>query len=118
MPTDRALEEIWRDTEPGAAARSLHVYVSSLRKALGSAAGAIQTRPGGYALAVADEDLDVTRFERLAAEGRQASRGRGGDSGGFDPSRRARPVARSALADVRYEEFALIAVDQPRGACG
>ena len=86
VSTDTALEDLWRGVDPAAAARSLHVYVSSLRKAVGSAAGAIQTRPGGYTLAVSEDDLDVSRFERLAAQGREAAQ-RGDAASAWRPER-------------------------------
>ena len=69
---DRLLEEVWPDSDPGAATASLHVYISQLRKALGDSATAIQTRSGGYVLTLARDQLDASRFERLLREGRQA----------------------------------------------
>ncbi|MFL5798371.1 MAG: BTAD domain-containing putative transcriptional regulator [Actinomycetota bacterium] len=71
LSSDRLIEELWRESESGAAAR-LQVYVSQLRKALGENASALQTRPGGYELAVSPEAVDANRFERLAGEGREA----------------------------------------------
>ena len=112
VTTDRALDEIWRDVEPSAAIRSLRVYVSSLRKVLGSAAGALQTRPGGYLLAVAEGGLDVARFERLVFEGRQAAES-GDAAHASSVLRTALELWRGpALADLGYEEFAHAAVER------
>ena len=72
MPRDRIVDELWPDSEPAAATRSLHVYVSSLRKALGAGAAVLVTRPPGYALEAPPEAIDARRFERLAADGRAA----------------------------------------------
>ena len=52
------------------------MQISRLRKALAGedgsgGAGLIVTRERGYRLAIAPEQLDAYRFERLVAEGRQ-----------------------------------------------
>jgi len=112
VPAERALDEIWPGVDPGAAARSLQVYVSSLRKALGDAGAALQTRPGGYVLALGEDDLDAQRFETLASEGRRALR--------EGQPQRASSLLRDALAlwrgpvlaDLRYEDFAQGAIDR------
>lgn len=69
VSSDRLLDEVWHDARPDGAARSLQVYVSSLRKALGDSASALQTRAGGYSIAVGPDQLDAVRFERLVDEG-------------------------------------------------
>ncbi|MGH3370628.1 MAG: AfsR/SARP family transcriptional regulator, partial [Nocardioidaceae bacterium] len=51
VSTDRLIEELWPGYDEGARAR-LQVYISQLRKFLGPEAAAVETRPGGYALAV------------------------------------------------------------------
>jgi predicted ATPase/DNA-binding SARP family transcriptional activator len=106
VSSDRLLEEVWPDSEPGAAAPSLHVYVSQLRKALGGSAAALETRPGGYALALAPDQLDAVRFERLLREGRQALA-----AGEPEHARAMLTEALSlwrgpALADLAYQSFA------------
>ncbi|WP_190226409.1 winged helix-turn-helix domain-containing protein, partial [Streptomyces hydrogenans] len=65
-------DRVWADDttapeDPGAALQAL---VARLRRALG--AGAVGSAPGGYRLAAAAEDVDLFRFERLAAEGTAA----------------------------------------------
>ena len=69
---DVVVHELWGEQPPADAQGSLDVYVSRLRKALDAAANGpvIVTRPGGYCLQVAEEHLDVRRFERLAEQGR------------------------------------------------
>ena len=107
VSTERLIEQIWDDAPPERATNTLQGYVSSLRKALG--ADAIERRPGGYALAVEPESVDVVRFRRLVAE-----------AAGSEPARAA-PLLRSALAlwrgepDLdapRLEELRLAAVEQ------
>ena len=51
---------------PATATKSLHVYVSQLRRSLG--ADAIVTRPPGYELRLKPGQLDLHRFERLREE--------------------------------------------------
>ena len=70
VSTDRIVDELWGDRPPKAAVKTVQVYVSRLRKILG--ADALATRPPGYVLHVDDEQFDLRRFERLAAEGRHA----------------------------------------------
>jgi DNA-binding SARP family transcriptional activator len=67
----RLIEELWPGQPAGPAAGSLQVRLSELRRALRSAGEAdrLATRPPGYLLRVASGELDVSRFEQLAAEG-------------------------------------------------
>ena len=67
---DRLIDELWGERPPRTAAKTVQVYVSQLRKALGS--GVIVTREQGYTLAVERDQLDVSHFEALCATGRRA----------------------------------------------
>jgi DNA-binding SARP family transcriptional activator/streptogramin lyase len=69
VSTDRLIDALWEDRPPASALNSVHVYVSQLRKALGD--GRLQTREHGYLLALAPEQVDLGRFERLLGEGRE-----------------------------------------------
>ncbi len=71
VSTDRLIDALWGERPPASALNSIHVYVSQLRKALGN--GYLQTRGRGYRLAFEPEQLDLGRFERLSAEGRESS---------------------------------------------
>src|SRR3954451_8636242 len=68
VSTDHLLAELWGDAPPASADKSIHVYVSRLRKELGP--DRLITRPPGYALRVDPSELDLVKFERLRAEGR------------------------------------------------
>jgi predicted ATPase/DNA-binding SARP family transcriptional activator len=68
VSVDRLIDELWGEQPPGTAANALQVYVSQLRKALGG--DVIKRRGVGYVLEAADDELDLTRFERLVAEAR------------------------------------------------
>jgi predicted ATPase/DNA-binding SARP family transcriptional activator len=67
---DRLVDSVWGEDPPASAQQSLQVYVHGLRRALG--AERIETHGAGYRLRVHDGELDVQRFDRLAARGRDA----------------------------------------------
>src|ERR671934_3162931 len=69
VPTERLIDELWGDDPPSRATKTLQVYVSQLRKALGP--DRLVTRPPGYELRVEEGELDVERFESLAAAARE-----------------------------------------------
>src|SRR6266542_1122606 len=70
LSRDRLIDELWGNEPPETAVTSLQVYVSRLRKLLPP--DTLLTRPPGYLLELEPDELDLHRFERLLAEGRQA----------------------------------------------
>jgi DNA-binding SARP family transcriptional activator len=70
VSTDRLLDALWGERPPPTATDALQNYVSQLRKALGAAV--IVTRPPGYLLNAAPEQIDLGRFRRLTVEARAA----------------------------------------------
>ncbi len=105
---DRLIDELWGERPPPTAAKTVQVYISRLRRALGDARGdgTIATREHGYELGLDPERLDAYRFERLVAEGRsELAAGR---------SARAASTLEGALAlwrggplaDLAFEPFA------------
>jgi DNA-binding SARP family transcriptional activator len=100
VSTDRLIDQLWGATPPATCAKSIQVYVSRLRKELGD--GRLATRAPGYVLRVEPSELDLARFEQLAAEARRAS-----------PETAARKLREALalwrgppLADLAYEPFA------------
>jgi ATP-dependent Clp protease ATP-binding subunit ClpA len=73
---EQLIDALWEEEPPASAARTVQVYVARLRGELPE--GAIQTRPGGYALRFKGDRLDLKAFEEGAEEGRAALVG--GDS--------------------------------------
>ena len=65
VSADRIVDELWGERPPPTAAKNVQVYVSHLRKALGS--GVLVTTPPGYTLRVADRALDAQRVEHALA---------------------------------------------------
>jgi len=102
--SDRLIDELWGGRPPATAGKTLRVYVSNLRKALGD--GVLATRGRGYVLAPVPDQVDLDRFERLAAEGRDLLE-RGAARAARERLRGALALWRgSALADFSYEPFA------------
>jgi predicted ATPase/DNA-binding SARP family transcriptional activator len=104
VSADSLVDRLWNERPPRSAPKLVQVYVSQLRRALGE--GVIVTRPPGYALELAQDDLDAARFERLLAEGRATLA-----AGNAARARRTLGEALglwrgAALADLAYEEFA------------
>ncbi|RFS81298.1 SARP family transcriptional regulator [Actinomadura spongiicola] len=81
VPLDTIIEELWGDDPPRSAARTAQTYVYQIRRWLTADATAAEdedvllTRPPGYLLRVAPEQLDLSRFDRLLAEGRALLQG-------------------------------------------
>ena len=99
VSTDRLIDGIWGETPPESAPGALQVHVHALRKALG--ADRIVTKPPGYCVRVEPDELDVERFERLAASGQPHA------------LREALALWRGpALADVAYEGFAQVEAER------
>src|SRR6478752_10328208 len=65
VPRDRIVDELWGDAVPESAQKMVQIHVSQLRKALPEPR--LQTRAPGYLLEIADEELDLARFERSVA---------------------------------------------------
>jgi DNA-binding SARP family transcriptional activator/pimeloyl-ACP methyl ester carboxylesterase len=74
VSADRLAGALWPDLGPAKAAANLQVRLAELRRALRSAGEAdrLVTRPPGYVVAATVNELDLLRFEQLAADGRAA----------------------------------------------
>ena len=106
VSVDRLVDDLWGERPPATATASLQNAVSLTRRALGD--GVLVTSAGGYALAVAPEQVDALRFEQLVAEAQEA---RGEERAAA--LRRALGLWRgAALGDLAFEPFA--AAESPR----
>src|SRR5881398_596421 len=73
VSTDCLLDALWGERPPPTAAVALYGLVSALRKLLEPEyADVLVTKAPGYMLELPAEQIDVGRFEQLAAEGRRA----------------------------------------------
>ncbi len=104
VPSEQILMDLWGEDSPVSAANSLQAAISRLRRVLPP--GRLITRAPGYALRIFPEELDVSQFEQLVSEGREALA-----AGAAEEAARTLRQALSlwrgpALADFRYEPFA------------
>ncbi|HEY7398473.1 MAG TPA: BTAD domain-containing putative transcriptional regulator [Gaiellaceae bacterium] len=100
---DRLVDELWGESPPENAAKTVQVYVSRLRKAIGP--DRPRTTPAGYILEVPVADLDLTRFAELSDAGHGQLDG--------DPAAAERLLSGAlrlwrgpALAEFRFDSFA------------
>ena len=79
VSVDRLIDALWGERPPETAAKALQGQISALRKALGPER--VETKEPGYLFRVGADELDVGRFEQLAATDPAAAlagwRGRG-----------------------------------------
>ena len=99
VSAEHLLDALWGEQQPASGAKTLHVYVSKLRKMLGDR---LVTQQPGYVLRVEPGELDEERFRRLRAEADAAD-----PRAAAQLLREALSIRRGApLADLAYEEFA------------
>ncbi|GHG61217.1 AfsR/SARP family transcriptional regulator [Streptomyces griseocarneus] len=74
VTADRLCDAIWGQAPPASAQANVRSYVAALRKTLGPGSGEDRLGLGhrGYQLRVRPDELDLHRFEDLAARGRKA----------------------------------------------
>ncbi|HEX8869989.1 MAG TPA: winged helix-turn-helix domain-containing protein, partial [Lentzea sp.] len=66
VATTTLIDDLWGEQPPADASNALQSLVSRLRKVCPD----VTLEPGGYRLAITQDDVDVFRFERLRAAGR------------------------------------------------
>jgi YVTN family beta-propeller protein len=106
VSSDRIIDALWGDDPPQNAPNAVQTTVSRLRKQLlngdDAVAEMIRTRPPGYVIQLAPDDLDLARFERLVQKGRGALQA-GRPEAASQLLRDALATWRGrALADVQY----------------
>ncbi|MDH3540104.1 MAG: winged helix-turn-helix domain-containing protein [Acidimicrobiia bacterium] len=73
VSTDRLVDEIWGDSPPGTARKTVQGYISALRKTLGGDGGPLKSRPPGYVLEVEPTGIDAVEFAERVAVARGVS---------------------------------------------
>ena len=122
VSADRLIDDLWGESPPETALRTLRAYVSRLRKALArngrlcvprnpNAApdverGVLLTRGRGYLLRVAPGELDLERFRELAERGRDALAAGNTEEAATVLSEALEIWRGPPLADFAYEPFA------------
>jgi predicted ATPase/DNA-binding SARP family transcriptional activator len=75
VAAERLIDLLWEEaSQPADPANALQALVSRLRRALEAASSGdrLASRPSGYLLAVAPDQVDALRFERLCRDGHEA----------------------------------------------
>jgi DNA-binding SARP family transcriptional activator len=108
VSSDRLVDLLWGEEPPATASHSIQVYVSNLRKAVGSAR--LRTVPPGYAIDVGPDELDLARFERLLDDGRSRLAEGQADQAAVTLREALGLWHGPPLADFSYEPFAQPAI--------
>jgi DNA-binding SARP family transcriptional activator len=74
VPVERLVDALWPEEPPASARHAIQVYVSRLRRVLGTP-GRIEARSRAYSLRAVAEEIDLSRFRQLVAEAREALAG-------------------------------------------
>ncbi|HET9996695.1 MAG TPA: BTAD domain-containing putative transcriptional regulator [Nocardioides sp.] len=74
VPVERLVDELWPHGGPGQPLRSLQVYVSALRRAMGPEGRRLTTVGRGYRLEVPDRGFDIDLFEDRVATSQEEHR--------------------------------------------
>ena len=104
VPSEQLLMNLWGDDVPPGAANSLQAAISRLRRVLPQ--GRLITEAAGYLLRIFPEELDVSRFEQLVSEGREALTAGDAEQAAQTLNQALSLWRGPALADFRYEPFA------------
>lgn len=101
VASDRLIDELWGESPPETAHKTLQTYIYRLRKVLG--AEVLASRGGGYVLLIDASALDAEEFEQAAAAGAQAL-GEGRAEEAADTLRKALALWRGRpFEDLAYE---------------
>ncbi|HJU37867.1 MAG TPA: BTAD domain-containing putative transcriptional regulator [Gaiellaceae bacterium] len=101
VPAEQLIDGLWGEKPPASALQSLQVYVHGLRRALGGER--IETAGRGYRAVVAEDELDLDRFERALERGRAALDATRPDDAAEDLREALSAWRGSALADLPEE---------------
>jgi DNA-binding SARP family transcriptional activator len=104
VSTDELIDGLWGERPPASADKSIQIYVSQLRKAIGNSS--LVTRQPGYVLHIEPGELDLHRFERLLNEGKQALAAGRPHEAEIKLSDAISVWRGAPLADFTYEPFA------------
>ncbi|WP_162240336.1 BTAD domain-containing putative transcriptional regulator [Nocardia arizonensis] len=111
LSADRLIAVAWGEDPPPSALRSLHTYLSRLRTVLHrDGAEILLTRPPGYLLDIAPDQLDATRFHRLVEAARIT-----GDPADFESALGLwRGAAYAEFADSEFARAEAVRLEQAR----
>jgi DNA-binding SARP family transcriptional activator len=108
VSVDRLIDELWGESPPATARKSVQVRVAGLRRAIPG--DALLTRGDAYLVRLEPNQLDLHRFEHLLLDGSDALAA-GDPAAGLTTLNEAIALWRGpALADFAYESFAQPAI--------
>ena len=108
LSVDRLIDELWGDSPPATARKSVQVRVAGLRRALRG--DVLRSRGDGYLVVLEPNQLDLHRFDQLLSDGRDALAA-GDSSAAIATLDQALALWRGPpLADFTYESFAQPAI--------
>jgi pimeloyl-ACP methyl ester carboxylesterase/DNA-binding SARP family transcriptional activator len=106
VSVERLVDDLWGEQAPETARKMVQVYVSQLRKVVPEQI--LRTRAPGYVVEIGEDELDLSRFERLLEAGR-AALARGEPEEAATTLRRALALWRgTALEEFQAEPFAQV----------
>ncbi|CAN5834353.1 hypothetical protein BH23ACT4_BH23ACT4_07530 [soil metagenome] len=100
--TDLLIDELWGDTPPKAARKTVQAHIAHLRKALNADGEVLTATNNGYVVRVDDDSIDAKRCEAMVENGRSLL---------IDHPRRAVTVLSDALDLFRGTPFSGVADD-------
>jgi YVTN family beta-propeller protein len=109
VSVDRLVDELWPESPPKTAEKTVRVYVSQLRKVFDDD-GRLERQGRGYMLKLDGDDLDAARFEALITEGRDHLAAGKPDRAAVTLTNALGLWRGPALADFVYEPFAQSAI--------
>ena len=110
VSVDHLIDDLWGEKPPATAAHIIQVHVSQLRKLFGPAEEVLATQRPGYVIRIEPDQLDLSRFERLLADGREALGRRDAETAAAVLHDALDLWQGPALADFAFEPFAEAAI--------
>ncbi len=114
VPAEQIIDELWEGEPPTSALHSLHVAVSTLRRAIepdrqhGERCSRLVTKRPGYMMWLDDDEFDVTAATQLTLRGRQMLA-----TGALVPAERCLVAAEQLFNGPPYAEFTYSEFAQP-----
>lgn len=81
--TERLIDEVWGDSPPDSARKTIQAHVAHLRRALNAEKEVLEPSGDGYVLTPDSERVDSARFERGVQEARQIAESDPGEAAGI-----------------------------------
>ena len=74
VSTDRLIDELWGDSRPDTARKTVQSHIAHLRKALNTHSEVLAPARDGYAMRIDADSIDTNQFESLVKQARERRR--------------------------------------------